>query len=433
MRVLIIWKHEEPENRMRKTIVDYVRSFERYDKNNEYHYLNLTCRLSLRLLEWIEEDTFDTIVFTCTFLGFRWSSEKKWISILDMCEATFGRLNCRKIIMPQDDYDNTSKLWDFINRVNVQEIYTIMSKVDYPILYPEIEIGVRKIETVLTGYIEYDDVNRVFPEKKIDVIYRANKLPYKFGRLGQYKSEIVKIFDGKLGDLVTDIRTTEGNKNVLKGDRWINGLATARCVLGCPSGSSIMDVDGRVGRSFDTFLSENPDASYDDAKAACFPELEENIHGMIGPRNFEAAITKTCQVLVEGDYSGILKPNIDYIPIDKDFCNVDDVIAKIHDRAYCEEIAEQCYKDVVEDGRYSYRTLVTKIIGEQYEGRSYRERQENRRLVAAKCAMINVVSMIYSVLLRCMVYPLLGVMRRLMNSCHRILTMIIIEGGELLK
>ena len=39
----------------------------------------------------------------------------------------------------------------------------------------------------------------------------------------------------------------------------------------------------------------------------------------MSPRVFEAAAVRSCQILFEGRYSGILEPMVHYIPLKKDF------------------------------------------------------------------------------------------------------------------
>ena len=53
----------------------------------------------------------------------------------------------------------------------------------------------------------------------------------------------------------------------------------------------------------------------------------------ISPRHFEAAAFRICQVLFEGEYSGVLRPMVHYIPLKKDFSNFDQVVGLIGDPA----------------------------------------------------------------------------------------------------
>jgi hypothetical protein len=81
----------------------------------------------------------------------------------------------------------------------------------------------------------------------------------------------------------------------------------------------------------------------------------------ISPRMFEAIALKTALVLFEGKYSGVLRPGEHYIPLKKDFSNVEDVLRQLDDVSGLEEITERAYNDIVRSGRYSYRTFVASV------------------------------------------------------------------------
>ena len=69
----------------------------------------------------------------------------------------------------------------------------------------------------------------------------------------------------------------------------------------------------------------------------CFPGLDYNIHSLLSPRHFEAAITKTLQILVEGKYENIFIPGIHYLEL-KDFSNINNIIELLHDTNYCQKL-----------------------------------------------------------------------------------------------
>ncbi|PKN80951.1 MAG: hypothetical protein CVU51_14565, partial [Deltaproteobacteria bacterium HGW-Deltaproteobacteria-1] len=69
-----------------------------------------------------------------------------------------------------------------------------------------------------------------------------------------------------------------------------------------------------------------------------------------------------CQILVEGEYGGILKPGIHYIEVKKDWSNLKQVIKQIGDHDLCKTIAGNAYRDIVESGRFTYRKFVDTVI-----------------------------------------------------------------------
>jgi hypothetical protein len=78
----------------------------------------------------------------------------------------------------------------------------------------------------------------------------------------------------------------------------------------------------------------------------------------ISPKMFEAIALKTALVLFEGSYSGILKPDLHYISLKKDFSNLKQVLAKLDDISYLENITETAFKDIILSGKYNYEQFI---------------------------------------------------------------------------
>ena len=72
-------------------------------------------------------------------------------------------------------------------------------------------------------------------------------------------------------------------------------------------------------------------------------------------RHFEAMGTKTAQVLFDGLYSHHLKPDIHYIPVKRDESNMDEVIEKMNDTTFCNNMVETAYKFCIEKHTYKMR------------------------------------------------------------------------------
>ena len=63
-------------------------------------------------------------------------------------------------------------------------------------------------------------------------------------------------------------------------------------------------------------------------------------------------------VLFEGTYSGVIFPNKHYIPLKKDFSNVDDVFRMLSDDEFLQQMVERAYEDIIESEKYSYKSFV---------------------------------------------------------------------------
>jgi len=82
---------------------------------------------------------------------------------------------------------------------------------------------------------------------------------------------------------------------------------------------------------------------------------------MLTPRHFEACITRTCQILLEGSYNGVFQPWRHYIPLKNDYSNLDEVFEALADDNLVDRIADQAYEDIVASGKWSYRTFVREV------------------------------------------------------------------------
>ena len=71
-----------------------------------------------------------------------------------------------------------------------------------------------------------------------------------------------------------------------------------------------------------------------------------------------AIAMRTALVLFEGEYSGIVQPNRHYIPLKKDFSNVDEVLERLRDDAAILGMTQRAYDDVLASGCHDYASFV---------------------------------------------------------------------------
>ncbi|MBR1156995.1 glycosyltransferase [Bradyrhizobium sp. JYMT SZCCT0428] len=93
---------------------------------------------------------------------------------------------------------------------------------------------------------------------------------------------------------------------------------------------------------FERFFAERPRPSY---YGKC-----------ISSRHFDAAGTKTCQIMFRGRFNDILVANEHYIALEPDFSNIDEVLAAFRDPAQHREIVEAAYDLVYSRHTYAQRT-----------------------------------------------------------------------------
>lgn len=367
MRILVMWR--QGTLTCRNTITDHAFSFKRYDHENEYFYFDIWNGRHAGDYEWITKEMFDVVIFHYSLLALR-TSEKFWTEFQMLMQNIWKTYPCIKVMLPQDDYTLTERIWDFCKSVEADYIFSVIREKDLSTVYPEMKVGKAVVKNVLTGYVDERYLNQVelLPhyERKFDVVYRARKLSYEFGKYGQLKWELANVFKQELKDrnLRIDIDNTRGNSGALLGDEWIKFIASSRITVGCLGGSEIIDVRGDIRRSVHEYMKEYPQATYEETQKICFPVLNYRLQGVLSPRIFESALTKTCQVLVGKDYHGILVPDRDYIVLNEDFSNINEVVEKIEDIEYSEKISTVCYHNIIRSGQYTYKKFVDYILRE---------------------------------------------------------------------
>ena len=270
----------------------------------------------------------------------------------------------------QDEYHYTAQRFAFIDDYRLDWVYTLLQPADAAEIYRARTHGPRLFSTI-PGFVG-DDLLRhasrfAVPqsERQIDIGYRARTLPFYMGRGAQEKSEIGRRF----AELATgqglrlDIATDEASR--LYGDAWYRFLGSCRAVLGVEAGVSIFDIEGEARQTTDELLDREPDLTFEEVSERVLERWEDNVfYRTVSPRHFEAAAFDTCQILFEGSYSGVLEAGTHYIPLRKDFTNLDEVIRAFRDPETRSRIVTAARRDLIDSGRFSYATFVRGIDDE---------------------------------------------------------------------
>lgn len=364
MKILVLYKINYPN--VRNTIREHLFSFKRYARDTQFHYFNVKNRIP----QYLSKIKYEGIIIHYTFLAQRiHKTDEDWKHFI----KGINKLHGYKVAIPQDEYDDTDKLCHLFKTQGVKTVFTCFPREeDYLHAYPPEETGLANYIPVLTGYVDENAVKQIEPltkqyeKRPIDIGYRARKLPYYLGKHGQLKTEITEVFAGKLQNtnLKYDISNTGDDKNTFFGQDWYKFLLSCKAFLGCEGGSSLLDKTGKIKEKVMEYEKKHPNASFREVEKHCFPGVDSNIRCFaFSPRHFEAIITKTLQVLVEGDYSGILKANKHYIPIKKDFSNIDEILEKLKNAQYCQDMINTAYDDIILSGKYTYGKFVETVLG----------------------------------------------------------------------
>ena len=124
-------------------------------------------------------------------------------------------------------------------------------------------------------------------------------------------------------------------------------------------GCKIFDESEELIKNIDDKLKLDPNYSYEEAeKDFSLKKLEKYNTCGTSPKMFEAISLGTVLVMYPGNYAGILKKDIHYIELQKDFSNIEDVMKKVQDDDFLQNMADRAYKDIIESGKYSYQKFI---------------------------------------------------------------------------
>ena len=324
---------------------------------------------------WLRRLNPDVIVFHTTFLCMRWShlfSGWKWNL------RWIADIECEKIALPQDEYDHSEVLDEWLYELGATAILSNFGAAQrstlYPLMHSRASFG-----KALTGYVDetlvasFAKTSLPMERRPFDIVYRASHLPYWFGSQGQLKHQVGTVVAERAPrhELMVDISTRA--EDTILGDAWFEFLASSRAVIGSESGSSVLDRRGEIRSQIRELLRREPDLDFAEVNRRMPPGWDDFAFFAISPRHFEAISTRTCSLLVEGTYDGILEPDRHYLSIRRDFSNLDDVLERVRDHAALQVIADRAYTEIVASGEFTYeafaRDLERFLGAEQRRGR----------------------------------------------------------------
>jgi hypothetical protein len=298
-----------------------------------------------------------------------------------------------KVQFIQDEYRRVDAFTARMRQLGIDVIYTCIPLPTREHVYGRRLPGVTLV-TTLPGLVPDEFVGRSVPatsDRPIDVGYRGREVPYWLGRLGQEKVEIGRRFLELAGDaLRCDISSNERDR--IYGEAWHRFLGSCKATLGTESGASILDADGSIEARVQDYLARHPGAAFEELERTVLGPYEGNVTiGVASSRLFEAAAQRTAMVLFRGRYSDVVEAGTHYIPLEKDFSNVTDVVDQLRDPAVLSDLTRTAYADLIASGRYSLRAFVgefDELVSARSEVRSsgvtrgYRRATLGRRLDA---------------------------------------------------
>jgi glycosyltransferase involved in cell wall biosynthesis len=361
MEILVLHSVDDPRA-ARRTTLNHLLFLPKYAPEHHYTFHRL-CRPTAE----IDNRSFDAVILDTTFLCSRWA---KPTSIFEKIRQDYDfvrRWQAVKIAMPQDEYDHSAILDEWLADWGIDVVYSPCFR-DRFLFYNKTAEQAEIVEG-FTGYVDDVDLQlgprfaRPFSERQIDIGYRARDLGAYFGRIGQIKSILGdRVAAAAKGSrLCLDVSTRADD--TLVGEAWMTFVGNCRFTLGSYSGSSLLDPYGMIKDTIAAYLAKHPGAPFEEIEATCFAGQDNrSIMTALSPRVFETAILRSCPVMVRGWYSGVMEADEHYIPIEPDFSNLATVLDRLRDEEAAQRIIERCYADLIENDCFRYSSLARSLI-----------------------------------------------------------------------
>jgi glycosyltransferase involved in cell wall biosynthesis len=336
------------------TITEYLKSFSEYSRSKVYY---ASCTNGAECT--VDLSAFDVIAIHYSVrLCYDWHLSPSFAQAI----RNFGGY---KLLFIQDEYDTPETTRRWIESLGIHAVFTCVPDKFVDQVYPSARFPYLERIQVLTGYVPIGiETYETTPtsERETVIGYRGRPLPFYYGDLGQEKMiiarEMRKICEDR--GILVDIEWTHEKR--IYGDGWYDFVRSSKATLGTESGSNVFDDYGDIKANIENALQEDPSLSYEEVHARFIGEREGQIMmNQVSPRIFEAIAFRTALVLFEGNYSGVIQPNIHYIPLKKDFSNVDEVLSRLQDDNYLECMTERAYQDVIASGAYTYKKFLETI------------------------------------------------------------------------
>ncbi len=287
-------------------------------------------------------------------------------------KTAFRKFKGVKAAMPQDEYTHTNLIKQNLEELGINLVFTCVPPQYQRAVYGSLVDRARFVR-VLTGYVP-ESLEREDPPRLVDrpivIGYRGRELAPTFGRLCRLKYTAARKVKERAQSrfIPCDIETSSDAR--LHGEAWANLLRRCRAVIGTESGSNVFDWDDKLRKRLGSSDSKwTDDTLWESEYNSHVKHLEgaTAIMNQVSPRVFEAAALGTAMVLVEGEYSGVVKPHEHYIPLKADLTNVDDCLSQLNDVESLQAMADRARRDVVDSGKWSYRRF-TELFDSAVEG-----------------------------------------------------------------
>ena len=351
LKVLLLADDGHPAN----VVSDYINSL----VVESSHHIHLINPITTDCPERLSKKEYDAILIhysICITEPYFLSDE--WVRIITHFDGV-------KAQIVQDEYRWINKMKTQMCCLGIQVVFSSLTPENAKLTYGGDFMAETKVISCLPGYFS----KRILAlplkrsnEREYDVIYRGRELPWSTGKHGKSKESIATSFSSwtKGFDLTVNIQTSEAER--IYGEDWDNFLMSGKSMLGVEGGASIFDFDGTLEIQMREFAENNPEADLFKYWSDHLEQFEGNVvHKTITPKIFEAIAARTALILIPGEYSKLLEPFKHYIPLLENGSNIKEVIEKLEDQEFIDDLVETTYNEIAKREDLAFGFLVNKI------------------------------------------------------------------------
>lgn len=286
-------------------------------------------------------ERYDLIVVLHSALG-------DFLGISGRLAGALRRRRGKLLVLIGNEYDLMSEKIRFVRRSRADYLGTQLPLEPARWIY-------RRTGSTLVAMPHGLNPGRFYPRPEVErtrlIGFRGNFYPLFVG--DEERTEMIR----RVAD---QARTRGENVDIstrrVTSQEWSLFLSSCAAIPGAEAGTYYADEEFGALQKAKSFLAQRPDATLPEVFEHAFAGLTQFVSGKaISSRHFEPIGTKTCQILLEGHYNGILKPDEHYIEVKRDFSNLEQAMEKLRDVSFRERLAEQAYAEVMEGHTYRHR------------------------------------------------------------------------------
>lgn len=184
-------------------------------------------------------------------------------------------------------------------------------------------------------------------DRPIDLGYRSVASPLFLGH--NERVEVMEAFRAAASryNLTVDFSLHAEDRFDERG--WAAFLNSCKGQIGTEAGGDYFELTDYTRKRVNEYLEAHPAAGIDEIRARFFRDYANSTPiRILSSRNVEAAATRTVQLLTEGEYGGYFEAGTHYIPVRRDFSNIDEAIGLFRDPALADQISDRAYQLVNE-------------------------------------------------------------------------------------